>query len=76
MKAKGPKLVFLMETKKKSSYLERLRFKLKFDNLFIMPRKNQGGGLALLWMNELNLHIRTFLPGHINTVIILGIDDA
>ena len=32
--------IFLMEMKKKKSYLERLRYRLKFDNLFIMPRKN------------------------------------
>ncbi|XP_050281349.1 uncharacterized protein LOC126722235 [Quercus robur] len=76
VKAKSPNLVFLMETKKKNSYLERLRCRLKFDNLFIVPRRNWGGGLALLWMDELNLHIQTFSPRHINAVINLVIDDA
>jgi len=76
VKAKSPNLVFLMETKKKNSYLERLRCKLKFDNLFIVPRRYRGGGLALLWMNELNLHIRTYSPRHIDAVINPGIDDA
>ena len=65
-----------METKKKNSYLEKLRCKLKFDNLLIMPRRNRGGGLALLWMDDMNLHIQTFLPRHIDAVINLGIDDA
>ena len=40
VKAKGPKVIFLMEMKKKKSYLERLRYRLKFNNLFIMPMKN------------------------------------
>lgn len=65
-----------METRTKSPYLEKLRCRLKFDNLFVVSRKNRGGGLALLWMNGLNLHIRTFLPRHIDAVINLGIDDA
>ena len=62
LKDKGPNLVFLMETRAKASYLEKLRCKQKFDNVFVVPRKNQGGGLALLWINNLNLHIRTFSP--------------
>ena len=55
MKAKSPNFVFLMETRKKNSYIERLRCRLKFDNLFIVPRRNRGGGLTLLWMDDLNL---------------------
>ena len=57
VRAKGPKLLFLMETKKKNSYLEKVRCCLKFDNLFDVPRRHQSGSLALLWMNELDLHI-------------------
>ena len=76
VKAKGPRVIFLMETRKKKSYLERLRCRLKFDNMFIVPRRNLGGGLALLWNNDLNLHIRTFSPRHIDAVVNPGIDDA
>ena len=76
VKAKGPKVVFLMETKKKKLYLERLRCRLKFDNLFIVPRKNLSGGLALLWMNDIDLHIRTFSPRHIDAVVNPRIDDT
>ena len=76
LKDKGPNLVFLMETRAKASYLEKLRCRLKFDNVFVVSRKNRGGGLALLWMNNLNLHIRTFSPRHIDAVINPGIDDA
>ena len=57
VRAKGPKLLFLMETKKKNSYLEKVRCHLKFDNLFVVPRRHQSGGLAFLWMNDLDLHI-------------------
>jgi len=76
VKAKGPNLIFLMETKKKSSYLEKVRCHLKFDNLFVVPRRHLNGGLALLWKNELNLHIRTFSPHHIDTVVNPRIDNT
>lgn len=65
-----------METKKKKSFLERLRCRLKFENTFIVLRRNLVGGLALLWKNDLNLHVRTFSPRHIDTVVNLRIDDA
>ena len=43
---------------------------------FIVPRRHQSGSLALLWMNELDLHIRTFSPHHIDAVVSPGIDNA
>ena len=76
VKAKGPSLVFLMETKRMKSYLEKLRCRLKFDNLFIVPRRNLNGGLALLWSKDLELHIHTFSPYHIDAVVNPRIDDA
>lgn len=76
VRAKGPKLLFFMETKKKKSCLEKVRCHLKLDNMFIVPRRHQSGGLALLRMNELDLHIRTFSPHHIDAVVSPGINDA
>lgn len=76
MKVKGPSLVFLMKTKKRKAYLERLRCRLELDNMFIVPQKNLSGGLALFWMNVLDLHICTFSPQHIDTVMNPRICDA
>ena len=67
--------MFLMEMKKKN-YLEKIRCHLKFDNMFIVPRRHQSGGLALLWMNDLDLHIKTFSPHHIDTVVNPRINDT
>ena len=44
---KDPKLVFLMETKVDKVVLERIGRKIQFSNLFIVPRHNTGGVLAL-----------------------------
>lgn len=76
MKSKGPKLVFLMETKKKSSYTEKIRCRLKFDNMFLVPGRHLSGGLALFWSNDLDLHIHTFSPYHIDVVVNPRVDNA
>ena len=44
--------------------------------MFLIPRRNLSGGLALFWMNDLNLYIRTFSPYHIDAVVNPRIDDA
>ena len=33
-------------------------------------------GLLLFWMNEIDLHIRTFSPRHINAVVNPRVDDT
>ena len=42
-----PSIVFLMETKSREGYLKKLFAKLHLENVFIVPRINTGGGLAL-----------------------------
>ena len=44
--------------------------------MFIIPRKKLSGGLALFWMNELDLHICTFSPRHIDAMVNPRIRDA
>ena len=44
--------------------------------MFIIPRKKLSGGLALFWMNELDLHICTFSPRHIDAMVNPRIGDA
>lgn len=47
MTAKDPKIVFSMETKVEKYILERVDRRIQFTNLFVVPRVNTGGGLAL-----------------------------
>ena len=76
VKSKGPRLVFLMETKKNNSYMEKIRCRLQFDNMFLVPRRYFSGGLTLFQSNDLDLHIRTFSPHHIDAVVNLRVDVA
>ena len=45
---KDPKLVFLMETKVEKVALEQVGKKIQKTNIFVVPRHNIGGGLAML----------------------------
>ena len=49
----SPELVFLSETKKKKSYLNKVKQWIKFDNVFVMDPVGIAGRLAVLWKKEL-----------------------
>ena len=72
----SPLILFLMETKAKDSYVNNLKHKLQLDNVHIVSRQNTGGGLALFWKSEINLHVINALTSHIDAVVNPGMDDA
>ena len=65
-----------METKLEKTSLERIGRRLQFHNIFVVPRINRGGGLALLWRDEISLDIQTYFDHHIDAFIIHRVDDA
>ena len=72
----SPSILFLMETKAKEPFLKNLKTKLHLDNVFIVPRVNSGGGLALYWKNGIDLHVLDASPTFIDAVVNPGVDDA
>jgi len=72
----GPKLVFLMETKVEKVILDRIGKKIHFANIFVVPRYNRGGGLALFWLANMTVDIQSFSDKHIDTIIDHGVDDT
>jgi hypothetical protein len=46
-----------METKSRQKKLERIRCKLGFSNMFVVDCVGKGGGLALLWKEEMRMEI-------------------
>lgn len=56
--------------------MEKIWCRLKFDNMFLVPRRNLSSGLALFWVNDLDLRIHTFSPHHIDAVVNPRVDDA
>lgn len=56
-----------MQLNKKNENIKRL---LKFDYCFIVEKICAGGGLALLWRQEMDLQIQSFTKWrHINAVV-------
>lgn len=43
---------------------------------FVVPRHNRGGGLALLWKDDIDLDVLTSSNNHINGAVNQGRDDA
>ena len=76
VKKHSPQFMFLMETKAKDKFLKNLCRKLDLKNLFIVPRNNTGGGLALYWKESLNLKVQSSSLSYIDAIVDLGMDDA
>ena len=69
-------LVFLMETKVENYVLDRIGRKIQYSNLFVVPRHNIGGGLALFWKIDSNVDVQSFSDRHIDAIIDHGVDDT
>ena len=65
-----------METKSNSEVIEKVHRKIQFAHKFVVARPNQGGGLALLWKEEIKMDVQTSSDNHIDAVVDLGMDDA
>ena len=76
VRAKDPSVMFLAETWSDEARLKDIKRKLEFDQVFIVPRENRGGGLALFWKNSINITVETFSKNHIDSTINKGKEDA
>ena len=65
-----------MKTKLEKISMERIGRKMQFNNIFVVPRVNMAGGLALLWRDEINLDIQMYSNCHIDAFINNGVDDT
>jgi hypothetical protein len=69
VKQKKPSLVFLMETKLRKEKMVNIRCKLGFSGMFVVDSVGKGGGMALLWGDEICVTIQNFSQHHIIGVI-------
>ena len=76
MQAKDFSVVFIAETWADKVRLKNIKRKLEIDNLFVVPRINRGGGLALFWKNSNDVNMETFSKNHIDSIINKGKEDA
>lgn len=65
----NPTVVFLSETKKKASAMERLKWRLAFRNGVCLDCDSLSGGLALWWRDNIQVTIRPWCQYFIDTEI-------
>lgn len=68
--------MFIAETWADKARLKDIKRKLEFDHVFVVPRINRGGGLALFWKNSMDVIVETFFKNHIDSIINKGKEDA
>ena len=76
IRAKDPSVLFIAETWADEVRLQEIKCKIEFDNLFFVERNNKGGGLALFWRNSIDLHVDSFSPNHIDSIINKGKEEV
>lgn len=64
-----PQLVFIMETKQKRRIVHKARKKCGFDEEWIVDPIAIGGGLALWWIEDVNVNILFSSPNIVHTRI-------
>jgi hypothetical protein len=69
IKEQDPFILFLSETILDSVGVEWLRVKIKFLGAFYVPHMGNGGGLAMLWNDKVNVELNTFSKNHIDVSV-------
>ena len=68
VREKAPKILFLMETKQSVDEMWKIQADLPYRCMLAVPSIHRSGGLALFWMEEIDLHIQTFTLHHIDAL--------
>jgi len=69
IKVKRPNFVFLMETKQRREYLQKIKRKMGFEGCFTVEPVGKSGGLALLWKEVKEVEILNYSQRHISAKI-------
>ena len=60
IREKVPKVLFLMETKWTVDEMKKIQTDLRYDNMLAIPYIHRAVNLAMLWKEEITLHIQTY----------------
>ena len=69
MKEQAPSICFLMETRLDREGLNHWCKELPYKNRFVVKKPGMGGGLALMWKEEVRLDIFKFFENQVSTVV-------
>ena len=69
VREKAPNVLFLMETKQSMVEMQRIQADLPYHCMVAVPSVCRRGGLALLWMADVDLHVQIYSPNHMDALI-------
>ena len=69
VKREVPKIIFLMETKSNEDWMVMVRDKCGFKHGIFVSSNGSSGGLAMLWKEEVQLHVQSFSLSHIDALV-------
>ena len=58
-----------METKQTVEEMRWVQGELHYDSMLVVSCLGRRGGLAMLWNNDVDLHIQTYTENHIDAFI-------
>nr|GMD77815.1 ribonuclease H [Ipomoea batatas] len=73
IRAKRPKIVFLMETFLNKRRMEPIRVQLGFHNMFVVDACGHRGGLVMFWHESVEVEVTGYSSNHIDTVVTMDI---
>ena len=59
-----------METKVGVTRMVKVKERIDLPNGLIIPSEDRSGGMALLWVRDLDVEIKSFLRSHIDAIVI------
>ena len=65
-----------METKRSVIEMKQITDDLPYQRVFVIPSVGRSGGLAMIWKEEVNLHIQTYTQNHIDAIIYSNMGSA
>lgn len=69
MRKEAPNVLFLMEIKQSVAEMRRIQADLPCCCMVVVPSVRRRGGLALLWIEDVDLHVQTYSPNHMDALI-------
>ena len=66
MRGKAPNVLFLMETKQIVDEMKKIQVDLHYDSMLAIPCVRRANGLAMLWKDDVDLHVQTYSLNHID----------
>ncbi|XVF47815.1 hypothetical protein PTKIN_Ptkin03bG0141200 [Pterospermum kingtungense] len=56
--------------------MEKIRVRCGFYGCFCVDSEGRSGGLAMLWIEECDLHLRSYSKHHIDMELVLTVNDS